>query len=354
MDKIKIAIIGVGNCASSLIQGLTYYKDVDENSGFVPGILHNVIGGYKIRDIECVAAFDVNATKVGKDLSEAIFAFPNCAEKFCDVPRLGVTVMKGPIMDGLGNNLKELITTDPGQNDVDVAAILRETKAEILINYLPTGSQKATEYYANQALNAGCAFINAIPEFIASNKNWEEKFRKANLPIAGDDVKSQLGATILHRAIVDLMVKRGVLIENNYQINLGGNTDFLNLAEEARIESKQISKNEAVKSIIPYDGHTLVTLPLYTSSHQDTKICYINIDGKNFGNCPLSIDIKLKVEDSPNSAGVMVDIIRTMKIAQNRGLSGSVNEVCSFCFKRPPSQITDNEAYYLMENFING
>lgn len=353
MNKIKIAIIGVGNCASSLIQGLTYYKGVDENSGFVPGILHNVIGGYKIRDIECVAAFDVNVTKVGKDISEAIFAFPNCAEKFCDVPRLGVPVMKGPIMDGLGNNLKELIKTDPGQKEVDIAAVLREKKAEILINYLPTGSHKATEYYANQALKAGCAFINAIPEFIASNEHWEEKFRKANLPIAGDDIKSQLGATILHRAIVDLMTKRGIFIEKNYQVNIGGNSDFMNLSEKSRLESKQISKNEAVKSLIPYDGHTLVTLPNYYPSNQDTKICYINVEGRNFGNCSLSIDIKLKVEDSPNSAGVMVDLIRAMKIAINNGMSGSVNDLCSFCFKHPPKQIGDSKAYDLMESYIN-
>ncbi|MDD4440140.1 MAG: inositol-3-phosphate synthase [Tissierellia bacterium] len=353
MNKIKIAIIGVGNCASSLIQGLTYYKDVDENSGFVPGILHSVIGGYKIRDIECVAAFDVNVTKVGKDLSEAIFAFPNCAEKFCDVPRIGVTVMKGPIMDGLGNNLKELITTDPGQKDVDVAAVLRETKAEILINYLPTGSQKATEYYANQALNAGCAFINAIPVFIASKKQWDNKFREANLPIAGDDIKSQIGGTILHRAIVDLITKRGGKIDNNSQINLGGNTDFLNLSEKSRIQDKLISKTEAVSTLIPYDGHTQVPEPLYNHSHQDTRLCYINVEGRNFGNCHFSIDLKLTVEDSPNSAGVMIDLIRAMKIAIDKGISGSVNEICSFCFKHPPKQINDNEAYNIMNDFIN-
>jgi len=352
MSDINIAIVGVGNCTSSLIQGLTFYTDVDENSDFVPGILHNVIGGYKIRDIKCVAAFDVNITKVGKDLSEAIFASPNCAKKFCDVPQLGVIVCKGPVLDGLGNNLNEIITTDSDQIDVDVARILKETKAEILINYLPTGSKKATEYYANQALIAGCAFINAIPEFIASNKTWENKFSTANLPIAGDDIKSQIGGTILHRVIVDMMTRRGVLIDSNYQYNIGGNADFLNLSEESRITSKLISKTESIQSLIPYDGHTTIVIPQYNPSLQDTKICNIIAEGRNFGNCHFSIDLKLTVEDSPNSAGVMIDLIRAMKIAIDKGMSGSINEICSFCFKHPPKQIGDYEAYNIMNDFI--
>jgi len=354
MGEIKIAIVGIGNCASSLIQGMVFYKDVDEKNGFVPGILHNVVGGYKIRDIRCVAAFDVDKNKVGKDLSEVIYAPPNCTVKFCDVPHLGVKVCKGPVLDGLGGNLKDIITVDPQQKEVDVASVLKENKAEILINFLPTGSKYATEYYANQALIAGCAFINAIPEFIASNKQWETKFRDAGLPVAGDDIKSQIGATILHRVIVDLLTKRGVQIDSNYQINLGGNTDFLNLSEKSRLESKLISKNDAVRCLIPYDGHTHVTPPLYNASKQDTKICHISIQGKNFGSCPLSIDLKLTVEDSPNSAGIMIDVIRAMKIAKDKGSSGAVNEVCSYCFKHPPKQPSDYEAYQLMEDFING
>lgn len=263
MNKIKVAIAGVGNCASSLVQGVEYYKDVDEKSEFIPGILHNIFGGYRIKDIEFVAAFDVDSNKVGKDLSEAIFTKPNCAMEFSEVRNFGVNVEKGPLLDGFGENLKEVISVDNHQKEVNVADVLKERSADILINYLPTGSKKASGFYAEQALIAGCGFINAIPEFIAPDAKWGRRFRDAGLPLAGDDIKSQVGGTIVHRILTDLFIKRGVKIEESYQLNIGGNTDFYNLSEESRARSKLASKTAAVESLIPYKTTVIMPLPNY-------------------------------------------------------------------------------------------
>lgn len=352
MSKIKVAIAGVGNCASSLVQGIEYYKDVDERSGFVPGILHNTFGGYRIKDIEIVAAFDVDRNKVGKDLSEAIFTKPNCTLKFCEVPHLGVKVERGPLLDGLGNNLKKVIPVDPHQKEVDIADILKERDADILINYLPTGSKKASEFYAEQALIAGCGFINAIPEYIAANPKWGKKFKNAKLPLAGDDIKSQLGSTILHRALIDLFIKRGVMIEESYQLNIGGNTDFYNLLEETRSASKLKCKNAAIQNLTPYKTSVIVAPSTYIESRGDNKICYINLKGRIFGGAPVTIDVKLNVEDSPDSAGVMIDVIRAMKVAIDRGLSGPLIDICAYYFKNPPKQCPDEEAYRKVKRFI--
>lgn len=352
MKKIKIAIIGVGNCASSLIQGIEYYKNINENSNFVAGIANNTIKGYTIGDIECVAAFDIDKNKVGKDLADAIFVSPNCTTKFCSVPPLGVIVSKGPLYDGLGENLKKVIPVDASQEIVDVAEILKKTKTDILINYLPTGSQKATEYYAQQALEVRCAFINAIPVFIASEIEWAKKFSAANLPLVGDDIKSQIGATIVHRAIVDLMVKRGVSVEKSYQINIGGNTDFLNLEETSRLTSKQISKNSAVDCLIPYDHVVRVANPTFVDFQGDNKNTFISIKGKYFGGVPVSIDIKLDFEDSPNSAGVMVDVIRFVKISLDNAQSEIINDVSAFYFKHPLKQSDDNLVYQRIKKYI--
>ncbi len=352
MSKIKVAIAGVGNCASSLVQGVEYYKDVDEKSGFVPGIAHNVIGNYKIRDIQFVAAFDVDKNKVGKDLSEAIFIKPNCTLKFSQVPHLGVEVERGPLLDGLGKNLKRVIPVDPRQKEVNVADVLKEKGADILINYLPTGSKKASEFYTEQALIAGCGFINAIPELIARDTGWGMRFKDAGLPLAGDDIKSQVGATIVHRTLIDLFIKRGVKIEESYQLNIGGNTDFYNLLEETRARSKLTCKHAALQSLIPYKAPVIVAPSNYVDFLGDNKICYIRLKGRKFGGAPITIDLKMSVEDSPNSGGIMIDVIRIMKIALDRGISGPLTEVCAYYFKNPPMQCPDDEAYRNVEKFI--
>lgn len=353
MKKIKIAIVGAGNCASSLIQGIEYYRNIDENSSFVAGIAHNSIKGYTIGDIECVAAFDIDKNKVGKDLSDAIFTFPNCTTKFCEVPHLGVIVSRGHVFDGLGENLKEVVPVNSSQDGVDVAKVLKESGAEILINYLPTGSQEATEFYAKQALIAQCALINAIPVFIASKKEWVEKFQNANLPLVGDDIKSQIGATIVHRAIVDLMVKRGVKIEKSYQINIGGNTDFYNLAELSRLDSKQISKNSALDCLIPYEHNVRVANPTYVGFQGDNKNTYITVRGKYFGDIPVSVDIKLDFEDSPNSAGVMVDVIRIVKTSLDKNNLDILGDISAFYFKHPLNQCDDNLTYQRVKQYID-
>ena len=323
--KIRVAIIGVGNCASSLIQGVTFYKDAGDNDQ-VPGLMHVNLGGYHIRDIEFTAAFDVVDTKVGKDLSEAIFAYPNNTVKFADVPYMNIPVSRGMTHDGLGKYLSQILKKAPGPTS-DIIKILKETKTDVVVSYLPVGSEMATKWYVEQILEAGCAFVNAIPVFISSSEYWADRFRQRNLPIIGDDIKSQVGATIVHRVLTSLFVDRGVKLDHTYQLNFGGNTDFLNMLERERLESKKISKTGAVTSMLPYkldpdDVHVGPSdhVPWLT----DRKWCYIRMEGTTFGNVPLNVEVKLEVWDSPNSAGVMIDAIRCAKIALDRGLSGPI------------------------------
>jgi len=355
MGKIKVAIAGVGNCASSLVQGIEYYKAVGKNSGFISGIAHNIIGDYRISDIEFVAAFDVDRNKVGTDLSDAIFKQPNCASKFSQVFSLSVEVKKGHVLDGLGKNLKEIIPVDPQQKEVNIANELKKSQAEILINFLPTGSKTATEFYAEEALNANCGFINAIPEPIAATIKWQKKYLQAELPLVGDDINSQLGATILHRTITDLFVKRGCKIDHTLQLNNGSNTDFINLSEVSRGETKITCKTEAIKKLIPYPSDVSVSIGTlsYSLDHlQDWKDTIIHFEGENFGSRPLTIDVKLHVDDSPNSAGVMVDVIRAMKMALDRGDSGVINPICGYFFKSMPEHTDDCDAYRNFEKYL--
>jgi myo-inositol-1-phosphate synthase len=353
MGEIRVAIVGVGNCASALVQGVEYYKDAREDR-FIPGLMHVNLGGYHIRDIKFVAAFDVDVNKVGKDLSEAIFAPPNCVARFGNVPDLGVKVMKGPVLDGLGKYLRTVVPIDLTQEPVSVSNVLKGAGAEIVLNYLPVGSYEASRYYAEQAITAGCGFINCIPEFIASNKLWARKFEEAGLPCAGDDIKSQLGATILHRTLTKLFADRGVKLEESYQLNIGGNTDFLNMVEEERLSSKRVSKTEAVSSQVPYEVPLRIGPSDYVPFLDDKKICYIHMKGKKFGDLPVTIDVKLTVEDSPNSAGVVIDAIRVMKLALDRGISGPLVSASAYFFKHPPVQMSDEEARRALEEFIRG
>ena len=316
MGEVRVAIAGVGNCASSLVQGVFYYRDAREDE-MIPGLMHVKFGDYHVSDIKFVAAFDVNAEKVGRDLSEAIFAYPNNTRRFCEVPYLGVKVMRGPTLDGIGKYLKDAIV-ESDEEPVDVAEVLRETKADVLVNYVPVGSEQAARWYAQQAIEAGCAYVNCMPVFIASDPVWQKKFEDARLPVAGDDIMSQLGATVLHKTIVDLLVSRGVVIEESYQLNVGGDTDFLNMLERERLESKKISKTEAVQSMVPYKVPLHIGPSDYIEFLQNKKICYIWIKGRYFGDTPLTIDIKLDVWDAPNSAGVVIDAIRAAKIALDR------------------------------------
>ncbi|HDI13130.1 MAG: inositol-3-phosphate synthase [Hadesarchaea archaeon] len=353
MSEIKVAIVGVGNCASSLVQGVEYYKDAREDQ-FVPGLMHVNFGGYHVRDIKFVAAFDVDANKIGKDLSEAVFTPPNCTVKFSDVPKLGVEVMKGPVLDGLGKYLKPVIPTDSTQNPVDVAEVLRKAEADVLVSYLPVGSYEASRFYAQQAIEAGCGFVNAIPEFIVSNKEWAKRFEDAGIPCAGDDIKSQVGATILHRTLAKLLLDRGVKLEESYQLNIGGNSDFLNMLEEERLSSKRVSKTEAVSSQIPYEVPLRIGPSDYVPFLHDNKVCYIHMRGRKFGDIPLTIDVKLSVEDSPNSAGVIIDAIRAVKLALDRGIGGPLLSVSAYFFKHPPVQMLDVDAKQAVEDFIAG
>lgn len=355
--EIRVAILGVGNCASSLVQGVEFYKNIDENSKRVPGLMHNVIGGYKIRDIKFVAAFDVNSKKVGKDLSEAIFTHSNCTEKFSDVPKLGVIVKKGPVMDGVASTTKEMFDVDPKQLPVDVSEVLRKTKPDVLINYLPVGSEKASKYYANKCLLERIAFVNAIPVFIASNKEWAAKFQKRGVPIIGDDIKSQVGATILHRTLTKLFMDRGVEIVNTYQLNFGGNTDFLNMLERKRLKSKKISKTESVQSqmaerLNDYNIH--IGPSDYVPWLNDKKIAFIRIEGKKFGSVPINIEARLEVIDSPNSAGVIIDAVRMAKLALDRKIGGPIESASSYLMKSPPKQYADSTAREKVEEFIKG
>jgi myo-inositol-1-phosphate synthase len=352
MAGIRIAIAGVGNCASSLIQGLEYYKNIKNSDELVPGLMHNSLGGYLISDIKPVAAFDIDMRKVGIDLSEAIFSNPNCTKKFSDVPECDVKVMKGQVLDGVAPHMKDYFRVDDKQKPVDVASVLRKSKADILINYLPVGSEEAVKWYATQALEAGCGFINCIPVFVASNKQWAEKFKKAKLPIIGDDIKSLVGATIVHRALTQTIVDRGARIESTYQLNIGGNTDFRNMTDQSRLKSKKISKTESIASQIPYDAYVYAGPNGCIDCLNDNKVCHLKIDFKLFGDVPAYIDLKLSVEDSPNSAGVVVDAIRVAKIALDRKIGGPIFPASAYFMKHPPKQMRDIEAREKLEEFI--
>ena len=353
--KVRVAIIGVGNCASSLVQGVHYYRNAKDTEK-VPGLMHVNLAGYHIKDIEFTLGIDINVTKVGKDLSEAIFAFPNNTYKFIDVPKMNVPVVRGMTHDGLGKYLSEVIERVPGPT-ADIVGLLKETKTDVVVNFLPVGSEMATKWYVEQTIDAGCAFVNGIPVFIASSEYWSKRFRDAGLPILGDDVKSQVGATILHRAIASLFVDRGVRIDRTYQLNFGGNTDFLNMLERERLESKKISKTGAVTSMIPYDmGKENVHVG--PSDHvpwlTDRKWCYIRMEGTTFGDVPLNVETKLEVWDSPNSAGVIIDAVRCAKLALDRKLSGPIIGPSSYFFKTPPKQFRDNVCLEMTEAFIKG
>ncbi len=353
--KVRVAIIGVGNCASSLVQGLQFYKDTPDDET-VPGLMHVNLGGYHIHDIEFTLGIDINVTKVGKDLSEAIFAEPNNTYKFSDVPNLGVPVVRGMTHDGLGKYLSEVIEKAPGPT-ADIVKLLKETKTDVVVSYLPVGSEMATKWYVEQILEAGCAFVNCIPVFIASQEYWAKRFREAKLPLLGDDIKSQVGATILHRALTSLFVDRGVRIDRTYQLNFGGNTDFLNMLERERLESKKISKTGAVTSMIPYNigaNNVHVGPSDYVPWLSDRKWAYIRMEGTTFGDVPLNIETKLEVWDSPNSAGVVIDAVRCAKIALDRGLSGPIVGPSSYFFKTPPKQFRDNVCRDMVEAFIKG
>ncbi|MGV8025486.1 MAG: inositol-3-phosphate synthase [Anaerolineaceae bacterium] len=353
--KVRVAIIGVGNCASSLVQGVHFYRDAKDDDR-VPGLMHVNLGGYHIRDIEFTAAFDVVDTKVGKDLSEAIYAYPNNTYRFADVPKMGVKVYRGMTHDGLGKYLSQILTKAPGPTD-DVVKILKETKTDVVINYLPVGSEMATKWYVEQILEAGCGMVNAIPVFISSSPYWAPRFIEKKLPIIGDDIKSQVGATILHRMLTSLFVDRGVRLDRTYQLNFGGNTDFLNMLERERLESKKISKTGAVTSMLPYelpkeDIH--VGPSDYVPWLEDRKFCQIRMEGTTFGNVPLLLEAKLEVWDSPNSAGVVIDAVRCVKLALDRGIGGPLYGPASYFMKTPPRQYKDDKAQALTDAFIRG
>ena len=351
--KVKVAIVGVGNCASSLIQGVEYYREANEEE-FVPGLMHVNLGGYHIRDIEFVAAFDVDKDKVGKDLSEAIWAGQNNTVKFADVPKLGVKVERGMTHDGIGKFLEPLIEKAPGATS-DVVQILKDTHADVLVNYLPVGSEEATKWYVEQALNAGVAFVNCIPVFIAREDYWQRRFQKAGLPIIGDDIKSQVGATIVHRMLTHLFRERGVRLERTYQLNFGGNTDFLNMLERDRLMSKKISKTRSVTSQLDYaigDDNVHIGPSDYVPWLDDRKWAYIRLEGRGFGDVPLNAELKLEVHDSPNSAGIVIDAVRCAKLALDNGLSGALEGPSSYFMKSPPIQYPDSDAHRLTEEFI--
>jgi myo-inositol-1-phosphate synthase len=353
--KVRVAIIGVGNCASALVQGVQFYQNARDDEQ-VPGLMHVNLGGYHIRDIEFTAAFDVVDTKVGKDLSEAIFAYPNNTIRFADVPHLDVPVSRGMTHDGLGKYLQQVVKKAPGPT-ADIVGILRETNTDVVVNFLPVGSEMATKWYVEQVLEAGCAFVNGIPVFIASQDYWAKRFVEHGLPVIGDDVKSQVGATILHRVLTSLFVDRGVRLDHTYQLNFGGNTDFLNMLERERLESKKISKTGAVTSMLPYslpadDVHVGPSdhVPWLT----DRKWCYVRMEGTTFGEVPLNLEAKLEVWDSPNSAGVIIDAVRCAKLALDRGLCGPLLGPSAYFMKTPPKQFRDSVAKEMTEAFIRG
>jgi myo-inositol-1-phosphate synthase len=353
--KVRVGIVGVGNCASSFVQGLSYYRDARGNEP-IPGLMNVEIGGYHVSDVEVSAAFDVNASKVGRDVSEAIFAQPNNTQRFSAVPPSGIVVNRGKTLDGLGKYLKDVVEESP-DDEANVTEILRESKTDVLVSYLPVGSQKATEWYAERALEAGCAFVNCIPVFIASNPEWRKRFEERGLPIVGDDIKSQVGATIVHRELANLFRERGVRLDRTYQLNFGGNTDFQNMLERERLESKKISKTQAVSSQldIPLPAGDIHVGP---SDHvpwlTDRKWAYIRLEGTAFGGVPLNVEVKLEVWDSPNSAGIVIDAVRCAKLAMDRKIGGALTGPSSYFMKSPPQQFTDNEARDRTIRFISG
>jgi myo-inositol-1-phosphate synthase len=352
-DKVRVAIIGVGNCASSLVQGVEYYKDADP-AGSVPGLMHVDLGGYHVRDIEFTAAFDIDADKVGKDLSEAIWSGQNNTIKFADVPNLGVKVHRGMTHDGLGKYLKEKITKAPGETD-DIVSILKETKTDVVVSYLPVGSEEATKWYVEKIIEAGCGFVNCIPVFIAGENYWATRFEKAGLPIVGDDIKSQVGATIVHRMLARLFHERGVEMKRTSQLNVGGNMDFYNMLERERLESKKISKTNAVTSVM---GHELPADDVHVGPSDyvpwltDRKWAHIRLEGQAFGDVPLQAELKLEVWDSPNSAGIVTDAVRCCKLALNHGVAGQLDGPSSYLMKSPHNQRPDDEARAATEEFI--
>jgi myo-inositol-1-phosphate synthase len=352
-DRVRVALVGVGNCANSLLQGVEYYKDAPDDQ-FVPGLMHVNLGGYHIRDIEFTAAFDVTTDKVGKDLSEAIWAHPNDTIKFAEVPETGINVQRGMTHDGLGKYISEVVTKAPGETD-DVVRILRDTKTDVVVNYLPVGSDAATKWYTEQVLEAGCAMVNCMPVFIAREAYWQRRFEEKGLPIIGDDIKSQVGATITHRVLTSLFRERGVRLDKTMQLNVGGNSDFLNMLERDRLESKKISKTNAVTSMLDYDlgaKNVHVGPSDYVPWLSDRKWAYIRMEGSAFGDVPLNLELKLEVWDSPNSAGIVIDAVRLAKLALNNGVAGALEGPSSYLMKSPPKQVPDDEAYDAAEKFI--
>ena len=355
MSKVNVAIIGVGNCASSLVQGVYYYKNASADE-FVPGLMHVSLAGYHISDINFVAAFDIDKNKVGKDISKAIYTPPNNTFKFCDVPKTGVRVERGMTHDGLGKYLSQIITKAPGPT-ADVIEILKETGTDVVVSYLPVGSEEATKWYVEQILRAGCGFVNCIPVFIAREPYWQKRFADCGLPVIGDDIKSQVGATITHRVLTRLFRDRGVRLERTYQLNFGGNTDFYNMLERERLESKKISKTNAVTSQLDYDigaDNIHVGPSDYVPWLTDRKFCHIKMEGRTFGDVPLNLEMKMEVWDSPNSAGVVIDAIRCCKLALDRGLSGTIVAPAAYFMKSPPIQYADDDARSRTEAFIAG
>jgi myo-inositol-1-phosphate synthase len=353
LGKINVAIIGVGNCASSLVQGVHYYRTAEDNQS-IPGLMHVNLGGYHVGDINFVAAFDIDANKVRKDLGEAIFTPPNNTYKFSDVPRLKVPVHRGMTHDGLGKYLSQIIQKAPGSTD-DIVKILKDTETHVVLNYLPVGAEEATKWYVEQVLTAGCAFVNCIPVFIAREAYWQRRFKERGLPLIGDDIKSQVGATIVHRVLTRLFRDRGVRLDRTYQLNFGGNTDFLNMLERERLMSKKISKTNAVASQLDYElpeADIHVGPSDYVPWLLDRKFCHIRMEGTTFGNVPLNVEVKLEVWDSPNSAGVVIDAIRCCKLALDRGLAGALEGPSAYFMKSPPKQFTDDEARRMVEEFI--
>jgi myo-inositol-1-phosphate synthase len=351
--KVRVALIGVGNCANSLLQGVEYYKDADP-AQFVPGLMHVDLGGYHISDIEFTAAFDVTKDKVGKDLSDAIWAHPNDTYKFADVKKTGITVSRGMTHDGIGKYISQVVEKAPGETD-DVVGILKETGTDVVVNYLPVGSEEATKWYTEQILASGCAMVNCMPVFIAREAYWQRRFEQAGLPIIGDDIKSQVGATITHRVLTSLFRERGVHLDKTMQLNVGGNSDFLNMLERERLESKKISKTNAVTSMLDYDlgaDNVHVGPSDYVPWLTDRKWAYIRMEGSAFGDVPLNLELKLEVWDSPNSAGIVIDAVRLAKLALNNGVSGGLVGPSSYLMKSPPKQIEDDEAHELVEQFI--
>jgi myo-inositol-1-phosphate synthase len=354
--SIRIGVVGVGNCASNLIQGLFYYKNV-KSDDIIPGLMHPLLGGYKISDIKLVSAFDIDSKKVGKDISEAMNQYPNNTIKIAEVPKLDVTILKGKVFDGIGEYMKDIVNVDDKQEPVDVAKELSDSGTEVLINFLPVGSEEATRFYANEALKAGCAFLNGMPAFIASNKKWADKFTKAKIPIIGDDSKSQVGSTIIHRVLTKLCMNRGAVIDRTYQLNFGGNSDFLNMLERKRLKSKKISKTEAVQSQMTKrleNEKIHIGQSDFVPWLDSRKVAYIRIEGRLFGDVPFNIETRLDVEDKANSSGVLVDSIRCLKIALDRGIGGPLLSPSAYFCKHPPVQLSDDEAKKRVEMFIDG